>query len=116
MPLRCLILFRTGTCWPATQNELVQVGKYQVGKTIGEGTFGKVKLAVNTETGEKMAIKVRRVCYWLLWLAVFLQLASTGSDGARTNVRPKGDGGRSAGKTKKRQRVLIIDSERRPET
>eukprot|EP00752_Nemacystus_decipiens_P018274 g16395.t1 len=34
------------------------VGKYQVGKTIGEGTFGKVKLAVNTETGEKMAIKV----------------------------------------------------------
>lgn len=36
-----------------------QVGKYQVGKTIGEGTFGKVKLAVNTETGERMAIKVR---------------------------------------------------------
>ncbi len=37
------------------------MGKYQVGKTIGEGTFGKVKLAVNTETGEKMAIKVRPI-------------------------------------------------------
>lgn len=36
-----------------------KVGKYEIGKTIGEGTFGKVKLAVNTETGEKMAIKVR---------------------------------------------------------
>lgn len=35
-----------------------KVGKYEIGKTIGEGTFGKVKLAVNTETGEKMAIKV----------------------------------------------------------
>ena len=34
------------------------VGKYQIGKTLGEGTFGKVKLAVNTETGESVAIKV----------------------------------------------------------
>lgn len=38
-----------------------KVGKYEIGKTIGEGTFGKVKLAVNTETGEKMAIKVSSV-------------------------------------------------------
>ncbi|CAM9103426.1 unnamed protein product [Discosporangium mesarthrocarpum] len=36
-----------------------KVGKYEIGKTIGEGTFGKVKLAVNTETGEKVAIKAR---------------------------------------------------------
>ena len=35
-----------------------RVGKYEVGKTLGEGTFGKVKGAVNTETGEKVAIKV----------------------------------------------------------
>lgn len=35
-----------------------KVGKYEIGKTIGEGTFGKVKLAINTETGDKMAIKV----------------------------------------------------------
>ncbi|KAG5178631.1 CBL-interacting-like PK [Tribonema minus] len=35
-----------------------KVGKYEIGKTIGEGTFGKVKLAVNTETNEKVAIKV----------------------------------------------------------
>lgn len=38
-----------------------KVGKYEIGKTIGEGTFGKVKLATNTETGEKLAIKVRCV-------------------------------------------------------
>eukprot|EP00904_Undaria_pinnatifida_P006544 jgi/Undpi1/3019/HiC_scaffold_14.g06396.m1 len=35
-----------------------KVGKYEIGRTIGEGTFGKVKLAINTETGDKMAIKV----------------------------------------------------------
>ena len=37
-----------------------KVGKYEIGKTIGEGTFGKVKLAVNTETNEKVAIKVSK--------------------------------------------------------
>ena len=35
-----------------------KVGKYEVGKTLGEGTFGKVKAAVDTETGEQVAIKV----------------------------------------------------------
>mmetsp|Transcript_69843 Transcript_69843/g.195280 ORF Transcript_69843/g.195280 Transcript_69843/m.195280 type:complete len:436 (-) Transcript_69843:66-1373(-) len=34
------------------------VGKYQIGKTLGEGTFGKVKFAINTETGDSVAIKV----------------------------------------------------------
>ncbi|KAJ8612384.1 hypothetical protein CTAYLR_007941 [Chrysophaeum taylorii] len=34
------------------------VGKYEIGRTLGEGTFGKVKHAVNTETGEQVAIKV----------------------------------------------------------
>lgn len=35
-----------------------KVGKYEVGRTIGEGTFAKVKFAQNTETGESVAIKV----------------------------------------------------------
>jgi serine/threonine protein kinase len=34
-----------------------QVGKYEIGKTLGEGTFGKVKYAVNTETGEKVRLE-----------------------------------------------------------
>eukprot|EP01032_Pedospumella_encystans_P016271 gene16271-18569_t len=34
------------------------VGQYMIGKTIGEGTFGKVKLAVHIPTGEKVAIKI----------------------------------------------------------
>ncbi|KAJ1433515.1 Serine/threonine-protein kinase, active site [Sesbania bispinosa] len=34
------------------------VGKYRLGRTIGEGTFSKVKLAVNGNNGEKVAIKV----------------------------------------------------------
>lgn len=32
------------------------VGQYMLGKTIGEGTFGKVKLAVHMPTGEKVSI------------------------------------------------------------
>ena len=29
-----------------------------MGKTLGEGTFGKVKLGTNSENGERVAIKV----------------------------------------------------------
>lgn len=35
-----------------------KVGKYEVGRTIGEGNFAKVKFAVNSETGESAAMKV----------------------------------------------------------
>lgn len=35
-----------------------KVGKYELFRTLGEGTFGKVKYAVNTETSEPVAIKV----------------------------------------------------------
>ncbi|KAF5751644.1 putative CBL-interacting serine/threonine-protein kinase [Tripterygium wilfordii] len=34
------------------------VGKYEIGRTIGEGTFAKVKFARNSETGEPVAIKI----------------------------------------------------------
>ena len=35
-----------------------RVGKYEIGRTVGEGTFAKVKFAVNTETKESVAVKV----------------------------------------------------------
>lgn len=35
-----------------------KVRKYEIGRTIGEGTFAKVKFAKNTETGEAVAVKV----------------------------------------------------------
>ena len=35
-----------------------KVGKYELGRTLGEGTFGKVKYAINCETNEAVAIKV----------------------------------------------------------
>jgi len=31
--------------------------KYTILRTLGDGTFGEVSLALNTETGEKVAIK-----------------------------------------------------------
>ncbi|KAF9612881.1 hypothetical protein IFM89_004297, partial [Coptis chinensis] len=34
------------------------VGKYKLARTIGEGTFAKVKLAINTESYQSVAIKV----------------------------------------------------------
>ena len=35
-----------------------RVGKYEVGRTIGEGTFAKVKFARNSESGESVALKI----------------------------------------------------------
>lgn len=35
-----------------------KVGKYELGRSLGEGTFGKVKYAVDTETNEAVAIKI----------------------------------------------------------
>ncbi|RZC43676.1 hypothetical protein C5167_036633, partial [Papaver somniferum] len=35
-----------------------RVGKYELGRTVGEGTFAKVKFAKNVETGENVAIKI----------------------------------------------------------
>ncbi|KAI8368370.1 kinase-like domain-containing protein [Choanephora cucurbitarum] len=34
------------------------VGKYYLCKTLGKGSMGKVKLAVDSETGEKVAVKI----------------------------------------------------------
>lgn len=34
------------------------LGKYHLVQTIGEGMFAKVKLAVNVETNQKVAIKI----------------------------------------------------------
>jgi len=36
----------------------VLIGQYSVGKTIGEGTFGKVKLAIHLSSGQKVAVKI----------------------------------------------------------
>ena len=41
------------------------IGAYTLGKTIGEGTFGKVKLGTHLSTGEKVAIKIlekKKIC------------------------------------------------------
>lgn len=35
-----------------------KVGKYELGRGLGEGTFGKVKYALDTETNEAVAIKI----------------------------------------------------------
>jgi serine/threonine protein kinase len=35
-----------------------KVGKYELGRALGEGTFGKVKYATDTETNEAVAIKI----------------------------------------------------------
>lgn len=35
-----------------------KVGKYELGRTIGEGAFAKVKFARDCETGEHVALKI----------------------------------------------------------
>ncbi|RDX62816.1 CBL-interacting protein kinase 32, partial [Mucuna pruriens] len=36
----------------------IRVGKYELGKTIGEGSFAKVKFARDVEKGNYVAIKI----------------------------------------------------------
>ena len=43
---------------PTAPPKEVDIGDYTIGKTIGEGTFGKVKLGVHKMTSEKVAIKI----------------------------------------------------------
>ncbi|KAG7991051.1 hypothetical protein I3843_02G056400 [Carya illinoinensis] len=40
------------------EREGTRLGKYELGRTLGEGNFGKVKLAKNIETGEPFAVKI----------------------------------------------------------
>ena len=35
-----------------------KLGNYIISKTIGEGTFGKVRLGIHTLTNEKVAVKI----------------------------------------------------------
>ena len=37
---------------------LKQIGKYRIGKALGEGTFGTVRLGQHVETKQKVAIKI----------------------------------------------------------
>ena len=45
---------------PAGQGGTMQqrLGQYQILKTLGEGSFGKVKLAVHQVTAQKVALKI----------------------------------------------------------
>ena len=36
----------------------MRLGKYELGRTLGEGNFGKVKFAKNIETGQSFAVKI----------------------------------------------------------
>ncbi|XP_059668780.1 CBL-interacting serine/threonine-protein kinase 23-like isoform X2 [Cornus florida] len=42
----------------ASGSSRTRVGKYELGRTLGEGSFAKVKFARNLETGENVAIKI----------------------------------------------------------
>nr|DAD32958.1 TPA_asm: hypothetical protein HUJ06_011809 [Nelumbo nucifera] len=36
----------------------MRLGKYELGRTLGEGNFGKVKFARNIESGQGFAVKI----------------------------------------------------------
>ncbi|KAL8120424.1 hypothetical protein AgCh_017559 [Apium graveolens] len=47
--------------WKNKENEQkkeMQVGKYELGRTLGEGNFGKVKFAKNLDSGHSFAVKI----------------------------------------------------------
>ena len=43
---------------PVSSKRSFSLGNYVIGRTIGQGTFGKVKLGTHVPTGEKVAIKI----------------------------------------------------------
>lgn len=43
---------------PAQQQRTQRLGQYIIQRTLGEGSFGKVKLAVHQTTGQKVALKI----------------------------------------------------------
>ncbi|KAJ1639085.1 carbon catabolite derepressing protein kinase [Pavlovales sp. CCMP2436] len=43
---------------PVEREHTTSIGNYLLSKTIGEGTFGKVKVGVHILTGERVAVKV----------------------------------------------------------
>uniref|UniRef100_M1B2H4 non-specific serine/threonine protein kinase n=1 Tax=Solanum tuberosum TaxID=4113 RepID=M1B2H4_SOLTU len=47
----------TSTSSPFSRSR-TRLGKYELGKTLGEGSFAKVKFAKNVQTGENVAIKI----------------------------------------------------------
>jgi hypothetical protein len=67
-----------------TKEAKVVIGKYQIGRTLGEGGFGVVKLTRHVETGELFAIKIlerhsviaRKFHHQVLSLSPFLFLLS----------------------------------------
>jgi 5'-AMP-activated protein kinase catalytic alpha subunit len=51
-------IYEGGSERPRKMVLVESIGKYRVGRTIGEGSFAKVKLAVDTDTGGTVAVKV----------------------------------------------------------
>jgi serine/threonine protein kinase len=39
---------------------MATLGKYDIVSSLGEGGFAKVKMAVNRETGERVALKISK--------------------------------------------------------
>jgi len=42
----------------AEENKSRTIGHYVVGRSLGQGTFGKVRVGTHTITGEQVAIKI----------------------------------------------------------
>lgn len=40
------------------QKPEIRIGQYEIKRTLGEGSFGKVKLAVHRVTGQQVALKI----------------------------------------------------------
>jgi serine/threonine protein kinase len=67
-----------------SRRQRTRVGKYEMGKTIGEGSFAKVKLAKNVENGNYVAMKIldrnhvlrhnmmEQVCFFFFFLMTLL--------------------------------------------
>lgn len=56
--LDCVVVTAGEMASRSSNGGRTRVGRYELGRTLGEGNFAKVKFARNVVTGENVAIKI----------------------------------------------------------
>ena len=72
------------------------IGRYVFAGKLGEGSYGKVKEAIDSHTCRRVAVKIMQVWFGLVWFGMAIPYRSqnrklrkipSGQDNAKTEIR-----------------------------